>query len=101
MNIKLKTSVLLSCYKYHLNITYIIYHTFQSFPSLCAGVDMVHRSRGHAPTAHKSGPGLVAGHALYHAQAGTMAGSEQQLVTVCQCNTFLDPYPSGQSAQWR
>ena len=62
---------------------------------------MVHRSRGHAPTAHKSGPGLVAGHALYHAQAGTMTASEQQLVTVCQCNTFLDPYPSGQSAQWR
>merc|ERR1719340_224894 len=22
-------------------------------------------------------------------------------MSVCQCNTFLDPYPSGQSAQWR
>ena len=44
---------------------------------------------------------VLAAIALYHAQAGTMATGEQQLVTVCQCNTFLDPYPSGQSAQWR
>ena len=26
---------------------------------------------------------------------------DQGLMTMCQCSTFLDPYPTGQTAQWR
>ena len=72
---------------------------------------MVHRARGaqtlpkpaqHQPSlnvaAMAPAPAPAPGH-LYHTVPGVAGGAEQ--MTPCQCNTFLDPYPSGQSAQWR
>lgn len=39
---------------------------------------------------------------LYHGPSpGVAGGADQMSVVQCQCSTFLDPYPSGQSAQWR
>merc|ERR1719464_1247979 len=71
---------------------------------------MVHRARGtgqtlpkpaqHQPSLNVAAmaPAPAPGH-LYHPVPGVAGGGEQ--VAPCQCNTFLDPYPSGQSAQWR
>jgi len=70
---------------------------------------MVHRARGtgqtlpkpaqHQPSLNVAAmaPAPAPGH-LYHPVPGVAGGGEQ---APCQCNTFLDPYPSGQSAQWR
>ena len=67
---------------------------------------MVHRARA-AQTKAGQPQGLNVGPAmapapgpLYHGGPGVAGGGDQMSV-VCQCNTFLDPYPSGQSAQWR
>ena len=69
---------------------------------------MVHRARA-AQTKAGQHQGLNVGPAmapapapgpLYHGGPGVAGGGDQMSV-VCQCNTFLDPYPSGQSAQWR
>jgi len=36
---------------------------------------------------------------IYH--SGLSSSTDSGLVTVCQCSAFLDPYPTGQAAQWR
>lgn len=68
---------------------------------------MVHRARA-AQTLTKAGqhqgPAMAPAPApgpLYHGGPGVAGGPGDQMSVVCQCNTFLDPYPSGQSAQWR
>ena len=71
---------------------------------------MVHRARAGASLSKSAQPGPgpgqpvqhmapAPGH-LYHGGSGVTSGGGEQM-SVCQCNTFLDPYPSGQSAQWR
>ena len=60
---------------------------------------MGHRARA-AQSLTKGGQHQPAMATLYHGAPGVAGGADQMSV-VCQCSTFLDPYPSGQSAQWR
>lgn len=77
-----------------------------SYPLLTA---MVHRTRsGQQQAVSKVSvmsmgppPPPMYGHTGHTpGNTGHMA-SDGTLLTMCQCNTFLDPYPSGQSVQWR
>ena len=58
-----------------------------------------HRSRS-----HPGGPGAGGGQqstTVHNVYTGHQVTTDQGLVTMCQCSTFLDPYPTGQTAQWR
>lgn len=52
----------------------------------------------HAGNPHNSNPPPPSTH-IYH--SGMSSSTDSGLVTVCQCSAFLDPYPTGQAAQWR
>ena len=52
----------------------------------------------HAGNPHNSNPPPPSSH-IYH--SGLSSSTDSGLVSVCQCSAFLDPYPTGQAAQWR